>query len=234
MIRATLVYVFISVYLLVMAPVTFLWAYLSGSPVFIYRAGRFCLCVAGWMCGLKVLVRGREKLSAEQTYLFLSNHQANLDSPLIICVAGRILRTVFKQEMTKIPVLAQAMMKVGCLPIDRSDPARAHACLDEGTRMLKEGHSFFAFPEGTRSRNGALGPFKKGVFYMAIKAGVPVVPVTIRNSSAIQPPGSYAIRPGTVEVIFHDPIPTAQLQIEDRDRLIEATRTAIDKGLSCR
>ena len=231
MIRATLVYIFVSLYVLIMSPIAFLWAWLSGDAPFIYRAGRFCLYVAGWMSGVKVLVRGKEMLSPGQTYLFLSNHQGNLDAPIIICVAGRELRSLFKKEMMRIPVLPLAMKKVGFLPIDRTDPARAHACLDEGAKMLKDGHSFFAFPEGTRSRDGCLGPFKKGVFHMALKAGVPIVPVSIKNTNTIQPRGKYAIRPGTIEVTFHDPIPTAQFQFEDRARLIEATRAAIAAGL---
>ncbi len=231
MIRATLVYVFVSVYVLIMAPIAFLWAYISGDASFIYRAGRFSLYIAGWIAGLKLLVHGKEKLSPTQTYLFLSNHQSNLDAPIIISVAGRQLRALFKQEMMRIPVLPLAMRKVGFVPIDRTDPARAHASLDQGAQMLKDGHSFFAFPEGTRSRNGSLGPFKKGVFHMALKSGVPIVPVSIKNASVVQPAGTYAIRPGVVEVTFHDPISTAEFQVEDRDRLIEATRTSIAAGL---
>ena len=231
MIRATLVYVFVGLYLMIMAPIAFLWAWVSGNPSFIYRAGRSCIFVAGWMCGVNVRVRGKEMLIPGRTYLFLCNHQGNLDAPVMICVIDRQLRALFKQEMMRIPVLPQAMKKVGFVPIDRTDPARAHASLDHAAKMLRDGNSFFAFPEGTRSRNGSLGPFKKGVFYMAIKAGVPVVPVTIKNTNLLQPPGSYGILPGTVEVTFHKPISTSEYQIEDRDRLIEAVRAAISAAL---
>lgn len=232
MIRATLVYVFVSLYVLIMTPIAFLWAWISGDAPFIYRAGRFCLYIAGWMCGVKVRARGKEILSSGQTFLFLSNHQGNLDAPVIICcVADRHLRALFKKEMMRIPLLPKAMKKVGFVPIDRTDPASAHASLDDAAKMLRDGNSFFAFPEGTRSRDGSLGPFKKGVFYMAIKAGVPVVPVTIKNTNVLQPPGSYRICPGTVEVTFHNPIPTSELHVEDRDRLIEAVRTAIAAAL---
>ena len=232
MIRATFVYVFVGLYVLIMSPIAFLWAWLSGDTPFIYRAGRFCLYVAGWMCGVRVRVQGKEIFSSGQPFLFLSNHQGNLDAPVIICcVADRELRALFKKEMMRIPVLPLAMKKVGFVPIDRTDPASAHASLHEGVQMLRDGHSFFAFPEGTRSRDGSLGPFKKGVFHMAIKAGVPVVPVTIKNTNVLQPPGSYRIRPGTVEVTFHSPIPTSELHAEDRDRLIEAVRTAIAAAL---
>jgi 1-acyl-sn-glycerol-3-phosphate acyltransferase len=232
MIRSTLAYVFVSLFVLVVSPIAFLWAWISGDAPFIYRAGRFCLYVAGWICGVRVRTRGKEILSSGQTFLFLSNHQGNLDAPVIICtVADRHLRALFKQEMMRIPVLPLAMKKVGFVPIDRTDPTSAHASLDHAAKMLRDGNSFFAFPEGTRSRNGSLGPFKKGVFHMAIKAGVPIVPVTIKNTNLLQPPGSYRIRPGIVELTFHNPIPASGLQVEDRDRLIEAVRTAIAAGL---
>ena len=97
--------------------------------------------------------------------------------------------------------------------------------------MLAEGESFFAFPEGTRSRDGKLGVFKKGVFIMAIKAQVPIMPVTIIGSARIQPPGSYAVKPGTIKVIFHDAIPTAGLGMEDRNQLVQRTRDAIAEDL---
>jgi 1-acyl-sn-glycerol-3-phosphate acyltransferase len=113
------------------------------------------------------------------------------------------------------------------VPVDRRDPNQARAAIDRGAALLRQGLSFLAFPEGTRSRDGQLGEFKRGVFVMAIKGQTPVVPVTVLNSAIIQPRGSYRIRPGTIEVIFHDPIPTAGLSIADRDRLIELTREAI-------
>jgi len=231
MIRSTFVYVFVGLYVLIMAPITFLWAWISGNPSLIYSAGRFCLFVAGWMSGVRVRVHGKEKLVPGQTYFFLCNHQGNLDPPVIICVIDRHLRALFKQEMLRIPVLPRAMQKVGFVPIDRTDPARAHDSLENAAKMLRDGNSFFSFPEGTRSRNGSLGPFKKGVFHMAIRAGMPVVPVTIKNTSLLQPPGSYRIRPGSVDVTFHNPIPTRDFQIEDRDRLIEAVRAAIAAAL---
>jgi 1-acyl-sn-glycerol-3-phosphate acyltransferase len=183
------------------------------------------------MCGIRLKVSGRERLLAEQTYLFLSNHQGNFDGPILFYATGRNLVAVVKKEMMRIPVLSQLLRRAKFIPIDRADPIKAHASIDHAARLLREGQSFFAFPEGTRSRDGHLGVFKKGVFVMALKAGVPVIPVSIRNSRAIQPPGRYRITPATVEVIFHDPIPTDRLG--DRDKLLQLTRAAIAAGLSC-
>jgi 1-acyl-sn-glycerol-3-phosphate acyltransferase len=115
--------------------------------------------------------------------------------------------------------------------VDRNDPIRAHASIDRAAELLRSGLSFFAFPEGTRSRNGELGEFKKGVFVMAIKAGVPIMPVTILNSRALQPPGTFGIRPGTVNLVFHAPIETRSLELGDRNALLQETRAAINLGL---
>jgi 1-acyl-sn-glycerol-3-phosphate acyltransferase len=101
-----------------------------------------------------------------------------------------------------------------------------------GARLLREGHSFIAFPEGTRSRDGRLGEFKKGVFIMAIRAQAPIIPVTIRNSANIQPPGDYRIHSGCIDVIFHNPIATYGMTIDNRDDLIQQTRRAIQSALS--
>ena len=103
--------------------------------------------------------------------------------------------------------------------------------VDTSLAVLERGGLLFLYPEGTRSRDGRLGPFKKGVFVMALKAGTPVAPVTIRGSREIQPPGTYAIRPGTVEVIFHEPIPTDRMTRKDADCLMEQTRCLIASGL---
>ena len=233
MVRATLVYLFVGIYVAIAAPIGMIWALLSGKAGHLFSLARFCLRIAGWMSGIRLKVSGRERLLPEQTYLFLSNHQGNFDGPILFHATRRDLVAVVKMEMMRIPILSPVLRRAKFIPIDRADPIKARASIDRAARLLKEGHSFFAFPEGTRSRDGHLGVFKKGVFVMALKAGVPVMPVSIRNSRAIQPPGRYGIAPATVEVIFHDPIPTDHLQTEDRDKLLQLTRAAIAAGLSC-
>jgi 1-acyl-sn-glycerol-3-phosphate acyltransferase len=231
MARATFMYLFIALYLIVMGPIAMLWTLLARETRFIFRAARFCITAAGWIAGIRVRIHGREKIRPGQNYVFLSNHRANLDGPLLACAAPRDMRAVVKREMMKIPILSLVLKLVNYVPIDRGDPARARASIDRGAELLKQGYSFFAFPEGTRSRDGTLGPFKKGVFHMAIQAGTPIVPTTIRNSAEIQPPGTYRIHPGIVEVIFHDPIETKSMTVEDRNPVVEATRKAIASGL---
>jgi len=232
MIRATLVYLFIALYILVMAPIGMTWAFLTKDSRLIYSLARFCIRVAGWMCGVRVRIHGKEKILPGQTYVFLSNHQGNFDAPVLAHAIPRDWRALIKKEVLRLPVLSLVLRQVKMVPIDRSDPKTARNSIELVARLLKESYSFIAFPEGTRSRDGRLGEFKKGVFVMALMGGVPIVPISIINSRNIQPPGEYAIRPGLIEVIFHDPIPTQDMSLEDRDKLAEMTRRAISSGLA--
>lgn len=231
MLRTTLTYIFIAIYVVALGPVGILWSFLSGNSDILFTLARFCIKVSGWLCGIRVDIQGKDRILPGRPYLFLSNHQGNVDGPVLVYATARNLRAVIKKEMMKIPMLSLVLRTVNYVPVDRSDPAQARASIDRATRLLREGLSFFAFPEGTRSRTGLLGEFKKGVFVMAIQAGVPVAPVTIRNSRDIQPPGRYAIKRGTIQLIFHEPIPTDGMKLEDRDELLRRTREAIARGL---
>lgn len=231
MIRATVVYSFLGLYIAIFAPVGILWAFIASDPHFLFVLGRFCIRVAGWIGGIRVQVRGREKISPGQTYVFLSNHLANLDGPVLCHVIPRDCRALIKQEMMRLPILSHVLKQAQFVPIARLDPKKSRAGIELGARLLREGKSFFAFPEGTRSRNGLLGDFKRGVFIMAIKAQSPVVPVTIAGSNRIQRPGQYRIRSGTIHVTFHEPISTNMMGLEDRNRLAQITWEAIASGL---
>jgi 1-acyl-sn-glycerol-3-phosphate acyltransferase len=231
MIRATFVYLFVGLYVILMAPLGILWTRISGNSALLYKLARFCIRTAGWMCGVRVRIQGREKFSPGKTYMFLSNHQGNFDGPVLLHAIPRDWRALIKKEMMNLPVLSFVMKQVEFVPIERTNPQKARSAIELGARLLKKGYSFLAFPEGTRSRDGRLGEFKKGVFIMAIAAQIPVIPVTIRNSAGIQPPGKYGIRPGNIEVIFHDPIATSEMSIENRDDLVRLTRDAIASAL---
>jgi 1-acyl-sn-glycerol-3-phosphate acyltransferase len=220
-----------SLYILLLAPIGMLWTLVSGSSALLYRLARFCIRAAGWMCRVKVLVQGREKIAPGVTYVFLSNHQGNFDGPVLLHAIPRDWKALIKEEMMRLPVFSLVLRQVQFVPIERLNPQKARAGIELGARLLTEGKSFVAFPEGTRSRDGRLGGFKKGVFIMAIKAQVPIVPVTILDSAKIQPPGQYRVRPGCIRVIFHDPIATEGMQLEDRNRLVHFTRKAIASAL---
>jgi len=231
MIRATLLYLFVGLYILLMAPFGMLWRWITGKSAIFYKLARLCIRTAGWLCGIKVSVRGSEKISPGVTYVFLSNHQGNFDGPVLVHVIPRDWSALIKKEMMRLPVFSLVLKQVQFIPIERSNPKDAHSGIERGAKLLSQGKSFLAFPEGTRSRDGQLGEFKKGVFIMAIKAQTPVVPITILNSANVQPPGAYGVRPGRIEVIFHDPIETKGMTLEDRNRLVQLTRDAIASSL---
>ena len=232
MIRATFIYFFTGVYILALAPPAMLWTLITKDTRLLYILARFCIRVVGLLGGIRVSVHGREKILPGETYLFLSNHQGNADGPILSHATPRDLRALIKSEIMKIPVLSLVFKQVQFVAIERSNPTDARKGIDFGARLLSEGKSFFAFPEGTRSRDGLLGEFKKGVFVMAIKAQAAVVPVTIVGSAAIQPPGKYTISPGRVRVVFHEPIETKGMDLADRNRLVELTRNAIASELN--
>jgi 1-acyl-sn-glycerol-3-phosphate acyltransferase len=231
MIRATLVYTFMSLYILLLAPPAVLYSIICGDRKLLYRLARFCIRFSGVLCGVRVSTQGLERIEPGQTYVFLSNHQGNFDGPVLCHAIPRDWAALIKKELMRLPVLSLVLKQVQFVPIERLNPQKAHSGIDLGVRLLAEGKSFVAFPEGTRSRDGRLGEFKKGVFVMAIKAQVPIIPVTIIGSAKIQPPGCYSIRPGCIDVIFHDPIPTEGMKLEDRNLLVEKTRSAIASRL---
>jgi 1-acyl-sn-glycerol-3-phosphate acyltransferase len=231
MMRATIVYLFVGLFVLLMGPFVLLWTLIAREPHLLYILARLCIRTAGWMSGVHVIVEGREKILPGKNYVFLSNHQGNFDGPVLCHVVPRDLRALIKKEMMRLPVLSLILKQAQYVPIERLNPRQAQAGIELGAQMLMDGKSFFAFPEGTRSRDGHLGEFKKGVFIMAIKAQTPVIPITILNSNKIQPPGSYGIRPGSIRVIFHDPIDTEGMNLEDRNRLVQLTRDAIASRL---
>jgi len=120
----------------------------------------------------------------------------------------------------------------GFIPVDRSNRERAFGAVEQAVGALKKGHSFLVFPEGTRSRTGRLQPFKRGVFVMAIEAGVPIVPISVSGANRIMRPGDFRIHPGRVRITLHDPVPTAGCRLEDRAKIAAQVRKAVGKGLS--
>lgn len=179
------------------------------------------------MLGVRVQVTGLERLEPGASYVFAPNHQSHLD---ILALLGHLpgaTRFAAKRSLWRHPVVGAVLDSLGMIPIDRENTADAIAAMNQ----VRSGHdSIVVFPEGTRSRDGRLQPFKKGAFVTAIRLGLPVVPVCCRGTRRLMPKGSrLTVLPGDVELVIEQPIPTAGLGFDDRDRLATQVRAAIER-----
>lgn len=180
------------------------------------------------LSGARVRVRGREHLDPKQSYVFVINHRSYLDTATAFCYLGRRIGLLAKKELLKVPILGYGMGYVNIMAIDRSNRERAIETVQAATERLRSGVSFAVFAEGTRARPGQFLPFKKGAFYMAKDAGVPVVPVAMKNTDVMMGKGTGTARPGTIEMVILEPIPTAGLSTdEDVEQLIEKAHSRI-------
>ncbi len=179
------------------------------------------------MLGLRVTVTGGEQLARGGPFVYAPNHQSHLD---ILALLGHLpgaVRFAAKRSLWAHPVVGAVLDSLGMVPIDRDSSERAIGALN---RVRDDGDSFVVFPEGTRSRTGRLGEFKKGAFVLAIRLGLPIVPVVCRGTRRLMPKGSrLVVVPGDVELVIERPIPTTGLGFEDRDALAAATRAAIER-----
>lgn len=178
-----------------------------------------------------VKVIGRENVDKKQSYVIICNHQSQYDIFVLYGWLGVDFRWILKQELRKIPGLGIGCEKIGHIFIDRSDTKVALASINAAKKQIVDGTSVLFFPEGSRSKNGELGKFKKGAFRMAIDLNIPVLPVTIIGTRYILPPKTIDLFPGTVKMIIHRPIDIAGYNNDNIRELMEKARSAIQLGL---
>jgi 1-acyl-sn-glycerol-3-phosphate acyltransferase len=166
-------------------------------------------------------VRGAEKLDPQTNYVVVANHSSYMDIPALYSALPLELRFFAKKGLFSIPLLGWHLHRAGHLPVVRGDARASLKSMSEGAKLIRErGISVLLFPEGGRSETG-IRPFKEGAAYIAIKAGVPVVPVGLVNMRSVLPMHSLLLRPASVEVNVGDPIDTAGMTLHDRGRLNE-------------
>jgi 1-acyl-sn-glycerol-3-phosphate acyltransferase len=226
-VRSATAYVVIALYVLVAAPPGMLVAILFKWPGILFSLGHGGVWLALKLAGIRVVVRGREHLNPARAVVFCANHQSNVDPPVLFEVLHRRLRVLYKAELSKLPLLGRVFVIGGFVPVERDNREAAMASIAAGAQRIRDGMSFLIFPEGTRSRTRQLLPFKKGGFIMALQAQAPIVPVAIDGGKAAMRRGSKLVWPTTVTVSIGEPIETAGLSIDDRDRLIAEVRHTI-------
>jgi 1-acyl-sn-glycerol-3-phosphate acyltransferase len=220
---------------LVMLPIaaiiTLPYTLLSGNSDFLYRTGMWVVRVGMKLSGARVEIIGRDQLDLSRTYIFMSNHVSNLDPPLLIPLLPKRTSVLVKKELFRVPILGFAMRAAKLVAVDRDNRDAAIASMREAADVIRSGLDMTVFPEGTRSRDGRMLPFKKGPFYLAMESGCAIAPVTILGTDEIWPKGKFLMQPNkaAAQLVFHSPI--SPKDFEDRDALIAAVRDAIASAL---
>jgi 1-acyl-sn-glycerol-3-phosphate acyltransferase len=224
---------------IVTALVVIIGCSLGGERLFSYYPGRWW---SRLVCGVSlcpVQVLGREKLEKNQSYVFVANHQGAYDIFLLYGYLNIPIKWVMKKSLRDIPLVGKACEKAGFIFVDSSSPVAAAKTIREAEQRLKNGTSVALFPEGSRTRTGAVGPFKKGACQMAMDMRLPVVPVTINGSFRVMSRNTILLTPHRMEIIIHDPIATDGLATDNlretavRIRgLSERAREAVLSGLA--
>jgi 1-acyl-sn-glycerol-3-phosphate acyltransferase len=233
MVRA---YLFLSLFI----PFTFFCALSALLGTLLDASGRvFSVHARFWgrgslfLAGTRVRLTGVEHLPAGPV-IFMSNHQSGFDIPTLLAVLPLETCWIAKKELFDIPVFGSAMGRGGYIPLDRRDAHRALKSLEMAVKVVRSGRSLLIFPEGTRSMDFRLLPFKRGGFKLALQAGVPVVPLTINGSGRVNPAGSIRLYPGRISVTLHRPImppagvSRAQAEALLRERVHDAISSVLE------
>ncbi|MCK5800048.1 MAG: 1-acyl-sn-glycerol-3-phosphate acyltransferase, partial [Deltaproteobacteria bacterium] len=197
------------------------------SPRLSFHCGTawaWSLCHANFT---KVAVEGREKIDPKQSYIIMTNHQSHFDVLAFYGHWKKQFRWVMKKELRHIPGLGPACAAAGHVFIDRSSREAAIESLHNAREILDGGTSVVIFPEGTRSRDGRMGPFKKGGFMMALDTDLPILPVSISGSRGVLPAYTAKLLPGKIRLQIHDPVDVTRYGNERRDALMADVRRAI-------
>lgn len=230
MLRGAFMCIFLALYILIVGPPLLLYSLITKNVDPLYWAGVkgvmfFVNCV-----GVHVEVKGLDRIPPG-TCIFAANHTSSADAPAVVWSIPRRIAILLKRSLFGWPIAGQAFRLAHFIPVDRHERDSAIVSLERATEALRNGQSFLIYPEGTRSPDGRLQQFKKGTAVMAIKAGVPIVPVVCAGAHRVMEKRSLAIHPGKIVVEFLSPIDSTQFTLEDRDSLNQRLRDAMAAGL---
>lgn len=207
------------------------WSALSGSFRMMYRWGMGIMALGVKVAGIRVRREGLENIRPGTEYIFLSNHVSNLDPPVLLPAIPGMTSVFLKRELMKIPLLGTAMRMGKFVPVSRGNSREeARRSVEAAVDALRSGLHITIFPEGTRSPDGRLQPFKKGAFFLAEGTGAPIIPVVITGTERMMPKGTLKIEPGEAVVRF---LPAIRPQdYASREELMEAVRAAMERELA--
>jgi 1-acyl-sn-glycerol-3-phosphate acyltransferase len=226
-------------YLVVFIPVTGLFALSASIGTLFDSSGRcYAFHARLWarfglaLNNTPVKLHGTEHLP-DGPFILMSNHQSNFDILALIAAIPRRIYWIAKKELFDIPIFGSSIRRGGYIPLDRSDGRNALKSIDNAAAIIRQGSTVVMFPEGTRSCDGQLLPFKRGGFMLAVRAGVPIVPVTINGSGKVNPGGQIKLYSGRITLVLHPPVnvPKEMKKGEAEEWLMEKVQSAITSGL---
>lgn len=203
------------------------FAYLSPGENKIHLIARLWAKTLLAVTKIRVRVIGEEHVLLGKPQIFMPNHQSDFDIFIVLAHIPGQFRWIAKKELFRIPVFSKAMRNAGYIEIDRQNRAKALESLRLAAQKIREGKSVVTFPEGTRSKDGTIKPFKQGTFHLAIESGAPIVPISIIGAGKIMPKRSLRIHPGRVTLVFDKPVDVSGYTTETRADLIERVRGVI-------
>lgn len=207
----------------------FPWTFLTGDIRLLYRLFNWGAYAGVWLTGVRVKTIGLDRFDHSRSYIFMTNHASNLDPPIQIPLIPRRTSVMVKKELFKVPILGYAMRLALFVPVDRGNRDAGIDAVRSAKAVVQEGLNITIYVEGKRSFDGKLLPFKKGPFYLATECDIPVIPMTIVGTHYAMPKARFSIKPGQVQVIFHEPIEPKDFG--SRECLMEKVRIAIESGL---
>ena len=227
MIRTLYVTIWVVIATFVMGTVVIVLSFFVKSGNSLHKIARFWGRSILAVSRIKVCVEGLSNIDPQRPYIYMPNHQSNFDIPVLLGHLTVQFRWLAKMELFKIPIFGRAMRKAGYISIDRQNRESAIKSLEMAAEKISNGVSVLIFPEGTRSRDGKIRPFKKGGFVTAINAGVPIVPIIITGTRAIMTKGQFRVNPGQIGMSIQKPIDTTIYSPDSKEALMEHVRRVI-------
>ncbi len=230
MLRAAFICVFLTIYILILGPPLLIYTVLTKNPNPLYWTALKGVLFFVRAVGVRIKVKGTERIP-KGTVIFAANHTSAADAPAVVGAIPRRIAVLLKRSLFGYPIVGQAFHLARFIPVDRFNRDSAIVSLEKATEALKNGQSFLIYPEGTRSPDGRLQEFKKGTAVMAIKAGVPLVPIACSNAHRIMKKRELKIYPGEIQVEFLPPIDSTQYTLDQREALNQRLHDELAAGL---
>ena len=225
------IYLWVIIATLIVGLTVILVSFIPNSENFIHKLARAWGRSIVWVSRIKVQVFGSAHLPSSGAVIYMSNHQSNFDIPVFYSALPVQFRWLAKAELFKIPIFGRAMSGAGYISIDRSDPRSALRSLKNAAAKIRNGTSVLIFPEGTRSREGNLLPFKTGGFTLAIDAGVPIIPLAIQGTRQVMAKGDKLIHFGKVRIRLMPPVETAGHTRKNKKALMDQVYASITAAM---